>query len=65
VGAKESLPWLGPKESRFGRSQVKLGWENSHIVTVYGVCDCRWDMDWRMDLLTTYTSHLELCFTDH
>jgi hypothetical protein len=27
--------------------------------------DYRWVMDWILDLLTTYTYHLELHFTDH
>jgi hypothetical protein len=32
-------------------------WNNN--VTIY-VCDCRRDLDWWMDLLTTYTHNLEL-----
>jgi hypothetical protein len=33
--------------------------KGKYIVTIY-VCDYRWGMGWRIDLLTTYTHHSEL-----
>jgi hypothetical protein len=36
-----------------------------HAEDNVGVCDCRQDMDWILDLLATCIHPLEIHFTDH